>query len=108
MKFPKMSKWVIVSGVVIWAAISIPLWSLFVIMFSGWENAQITHGEMFRLFQIIIFLPYFVYLTSLRFSFFEFFGVVILTPYIAIPLYWFILHQIDKTLKRRRGAKMAS
>jgi hypothetical protein len=35
------------------------------------------------------------------------FPIIVLTPWIAIPLYWFVLHQIDKAIKRKRGTGTA-
>jgi hypothetical protein len=144
MKFPKMSLWVVVSGIVVWAVFGSALVlgpAVYRLVNPpvqydelGWEqdrsrvpmpmdegdrcerwdapgwcpirNAAMMIGTAFL---ISLLMPLVAIIELSRGSGFELLFallmVVLITPYVAIPLYWFILHQIDKALKRRREAK---
>jgi hypothetical protein len=124
MKFPKMSRWVVFGGILAWIfaalfSISSTLCSEFIDFGYSAHKAPVytalARGEIssFLTLPFVLFFvlsdvspgPPTIFTVSdyLNLSFLVF-KIFVLTPYIAIPLYWFILHQIDKALKRRRGA----
>jgi hypothetical protein len=91
MKVPKISQWVIVTGIALWVA-----GIIFFCLSDFFRPPDFT-----LLFAFCLFLPFmgmYDYLETWLF-------IIFLVPYVAIPFYWIVLHQIDKRIKSKKGLK---
>ncbi len=99
-----MDRWIFVSGILAWFLVAICGATIWV------SQSRAVHTISDLISQIPFCILYlFIYpLNLLMFSTYtgpkDWAIAIFLTPYLTVPFYWFVLHQIDMAIKRKRGA----